>query len=299
MRALVTGAAGFIGSHVTRALADRGLAIVATDRPGAALSRLARVDGRVQTEEADLADPESAAALLRRHRPELLVHLAWYAHPADYLDSRENLRSLAATSMLLAAAADAGCRRVVGVGTCLEYAASEAPHREGDAAAPDTLYAACKHAAHLVGDQLTVGRTSFAWSRIFHVHGPGEDPARLIPMVARRLCRGEAVDLSTGDQIRDYLHVEDVADALAAIALSDVRGSANVCSGVPVAISDVLRTLGELLGKPDLLRFGRAPYRAGERMHIVGDPGVLRTLGWAPRHTGLAASLAYLRDARA
>jgi nucleoside-diphosphate-sugar epimerase len=278
---------------VVHALAARGLDVVAVDRAGASRTRLG---GRVRFVEAELGTPGAAAALVATHRPAHLVHLAWYAAPADYLVSRENLGSLAATVELVTAAVDAGCRRVVAAGTCLEYAASDAPHREGDVAGPDTLYAACKHAAHVVCEQLAAPRAGLVWARIFHLHGPGEDPRRLVPMVAARLRRGEPVDLSGGEQIRDYLRVEDVADALASLALSEATGVANVCSGAPVPLRTLLGAIGEAIGRPELLRFGRVGYRAGERMRIAGEPETLRKLGWRPQFATPAAALAYLAE---
>lgn len=292
-RTLVTGAAGFIGSRVVRALSERGMDVLATDLPGAS-ERLGQLVGRVRFQELDLGQSGGAAGLLRQYRPDLLIHLAWYAHPEDYLTSQENLRSLSATTELVAAAIDAGCGRIVGVGTCLEYAPSTGPHRECDPAGPDTLYAACKHAARLIGERLAEGKVSFAWARVFHLHGPGENPRRLVPMVAGKLRRGEPVALSPGEQVRDYLRVEDVADAIATVALSGARGTVNVCSGAPVTLRDLLGALSEVLRRPGLLRFGEVPYRPGERMHITGEPGVLRGLGWAPRHLLLRESLQYL-----
>ena len=292
----MTGAAGFIGSQLVRALAARGMDVVAADRPGARTDRLAECGPRVRLAEVELGARGAAEALLAAHRPTHLVHLAWYAEPGDYLGSRENLRSLAATTDLVAAAVDAGCRRIVAAGSCLEYAASDAPHREADAAGPESLYAACKHAAHVVCEPLTADHSAFLWARIFYLHGPGEDPRRLMPMVAARLRRGEPVDLSGGEQVRDYLHVADVADALATLACSEATGVANVCSGMPASLRALLGAIGEHVGRPELLRFGRLPYRSGERMSIAGDPGTLRALGWRPRFATPAAALAYLAE---
>jgi dTDP-6-deoxy-L-talose 4-dehydrogenase (NAD+) len=279
-----------------RALAARGMDVVAADRPGARADRLTGCGPRVRIAEVELGTPGAAKALLAAHRPTHLLHLAWYAEPGNYLGSRENLRSLSATTDLVATAVDAGCRRIVAAGSCLEYAASDAPHRESDPAGPESLYAACKHAAHVVCEPLTDGSSALLWARIFYLHGPGEDPRRLMPMVATQLRHGEPVDLSGGEQVRDYLHVADVADALATLACSDAVGVANVCSGMPTSLRTLLGAIGEHLGRPELLRFGRLPYRDGERMCIAGDPGTLRALGWRPRFATPSAALAYLAE---
>ncbi len=295
MRALVTGAAGFIGAHVVRALKSRGDEVIATARPGASWHRLAP-DGLV-IDEVDLGAPGAAAALIARRRPEVLVHLAWEASPDRYLVSAHNLDSLTATAGLFTNALDFGCRRLIGIGTCLEYAASQKSNGEGDPAGPDTVYAACKHAARLIAEQLCVAKeASIAWLRVFHLHGPGEDLRRVVPMVAARLRRGEPVDLSPGAQVRDYLRVEDVASAIAAVVHSNASGCINVCSGMPITLLDLLGTLGDVLGRRELLHFGAIPYREGERMTIAGTPGTLQASGWRPRYQTLAAGLEYLRD---
>ncbi len=270
--------------------------VVAVDRPGARRDRLVGCGARVRCVETELGAPGAAAALVASQRPAHLVHLAWHAAPEDYLASRENLRSLAATTELVAAAVDAGCARIVAAGTCLEYAASDTAHLESDAAGPDTLYAACKHAAHVVCEPLAASQGGLVWARIFHLHGPGEDPRRLVPMVAARLRSGEPVDLSGGEQLRDYLRVEDVADALATLALSQAIGVANVCSGMPMSLRVLLAAIGERIGRPELLRFGRLPYRADDRMCIAGEPAALRALGWRPRFATLASALLYLAE---
>lgn len=270
--------------------------VVAADRPGARTDRIQGCGPRVHLAEVELDARGAAAALLAAHRPTHLVHLAWYAEPGDYLGSRENLRSLSATTDLVAAAVDAGCRRIVAAGSCLEYAASDVPHRESDAPGPESLYAICKHAAHLVSERVAADRSAFLWARIFYLHGPGEDPRRLMPMVTAQLRQGVPVDLSAGEQVRDYLRVEDVADALAALTCSDAVGVANVCSGMPAPLRTLLGAIGDHLGRPDLLRFGRVPYRDGERMCIAGDPATLRAIGWRPRFATPAAALAYLAE---
>ena len=297
-RALVTGAAGFIGSHVVRALAGRCCEVVATDRPGAAWQRLSNPPGTI--DEADLENPGAAAALIGRRHPDLLVHLAWHTAPDRYLTSRDNLDSLAASADLVALAVSAGCRRVVGAGTCLEYPPSQLPHRESDSAGPDTLYGACKHAARIVAERLSADAgASFAWARVFHLHGPGEDQRRLLPMVAEKLRRGEFVQLSPGEQLRDYLRVEDVADAIATIALSGATGAVNICSGTSLTLRRILETLADAVGHRDRLRFGALPYRPGERLVIAGEPAVLRSLGWTPFYAQLRASLAYFAEGAA
>ncbi len=293
MRVLVTGAAGFIGSHVARALVTRGDDVLALLRTGTSRRRIGDLVDRMRIDEARLDEPEQVTQVLDRFRPEAVIHLAWYAHPHDYLSSGENVRSLATTNFFAERVFASGCRKFVGVGSCAEYSSKPSPRRESDRTEPMTLYGACKRAASLVvGGLGRAAQAEVAWARIFHVHGRDEDPARLVTRVAAALARGEAVELSPGDQVRDHLHVTDVAAALAHLTGPNRAGSFNVCSGEGVTLKDVLTTVGEILGRPELLRFGARPYAADEEHYLVGDPTRLRQTGWLPALPDLRTGLA-------
>lgn len=295
MKVVVTGAAGLIGSEVVRALLARGDEVVAPLRWESRRERLADVLPRLSVVDLELSDTGAVAAMFHDQQPEAVVHLAWYAGARDYLTSHENLTSLSTSLRFAEEAFSAGVSRFVGVGSCVEYAPSPSARREEDAIMPESLYAATKHGAHLALRVLAkeVG-ARLSWARIFHLHGPGEDPARLLPLVAQTLRAGQVMELSPGAQLRDHLHVADVASALATVLHSEAEGPLNVCSGVPVSLREVLGTLGDLLGRRELLRFGARPYREGEVMVLCGDASRLHALGWRPRFTTLEAGL---RDA--
>jgi dTDP-6-deoxy-L-talose 4-dehydrogenase (NAD+) len=293
VRVLVTGAGGFVGAHVARALVRGGDEVLALLRPGASRARIADVVAHLRVAEAALEDERAVEAALAALRPEAVVHLAWYARPTDYLSSPANLDSLWATLAFVRRALDAGCGKVVGLGTGLEYESSDRPRRESDPADPRSLYASCKLAAWAACRALARQRgAELVWARLFHVHGPGEDPARLVPSVAAALGAGRPFDLSPGLQVRDHLPVADVAAALAHLARPGLTGIFNVCSGVPVTLREVAEAVGEIVGRPELLRFGARPYAPDETMFLVGDPARLRASGWAPSAGSLKASLA-------
>jgi dTDP-6-deoxy-L-talose 4-dehydrogenase (NAD+) len=289
---LLTGAAGFIGAHVVRGLIARGDEVLALVRPSTPLRRIEAVIDRIRVVTAALEDTARLEAVLKDFQPQVTVHLAWYARPEDYLNAVANLESLAVTSAFVERAFRFGCRKVIGLGTSLEYAASNALRRESDAVDPVSLYASCKLGAWFVCRALARQHgAEVVWGRLFHVHGFGEDAARLIPAVARSLAAGKPFDLSPGLQVRDHLHVSDVAAAIIRLMDPGITGIVNVCSGVPVTLRDVLLAVGDILGKRDLLRFGARPYNPNEVMFLAGDPGLLRAIGWAPRLSDMRASL--------
>jgi dTDP-6-deoxy-L-talose 4-dehydrogenase (NAD+) len=281
----VTGAAGFVGAEVVTCLLDHGHEVVAVDRGKEGLARLAsRRGGALDTVTLDLVDAESVRARLRRDRPEGLVHLAWYANPVDYLTGHANLASLAATNTLIEETLAAGCRRVVVTGSCTEYALRDRPLLESDPVEPRSLYSVCKVAAWQIARSLaSESGASIAWARLFHIHGPTEDPRRIIPWVAGQLRSGADVDLTDGSQVRDHLHVSDVAGALVTLLEAGATDVYNVSSGDPVTLRQVLEAVGDVVGGKSHLKFGSRPHRSNETMYLVGDSSRLRALGWAPR----------------
>jgi nucleoside-diphosphate-sugar epimerase len=292
VRIAVTGASGFIGAQVVerlRAAGDEPLALV---RNASAAPRL-RGFGGLAVHEVVLDDEGALRRWIDAHRPDAVVHLAWYARPRDYLVSPENARSLETTTVVAKAVLASGCRKLVGVGTCLEYAASDRPVGETDPVGPVSPYACAKHEAFLrAGDLAARAGAELAWARVFHLYGPGEDPSRLVPTVASALARGAPIDVTPGEQVRDYMHVADVAAGIVALAKPGAAGVYNVCSGTARPLRELLLAVAHLKGRADLIHFGARPYAPDEVMHLAGRSDRLRTLGWSPRFSTLEAGLA-------
>lgn len=269
-RVLVTGATGFIGRHAPALLAERGYEVHA-----------------VSSRDADLLDPSASAALVRELEPTNLLHLAWYAEHGEFWTSPENDRWAEASLELLRAFADSGGRRAVIAGTCAEYDWSGDGLLSEDSTPlePATRYGAAKHRLHTQASSLAADAGfSLGWGRIFFVYGPAEDPRRLVASVARALIAGEPAPCSHGEQVRDFLHAADVADALTTLLGSDVGGPVNIGSGEPTRIKDVVAEIARAAGRPDLVRLGALPANPGEPPRLVADVRKLRKeVSWKPR----------------
>lgn len=302
MRLLVTGASGFVGRPTLRRLVQRGLEVHAVTRGPALPGPLASVVCHA----VDLLEPSARAALVERVRPTHLLHLAWEATPGTYWTSPLNAAWLAASLDLVDRALALGCRRVVAAGTCAEYAwgpSSEASAPLDEATsplAPATPYGQAKDALRAgLAARCQAAGAAWAWGRIFFAYGPGEPDGRLVPSVARALLEGREAKASEGLQRRDYVHVDDVAAAFAALVDHDLVGPVNLATGVATPVRDLVLTLGRLAGRPELVRLGAVPVRPGEPPVVAARVDrLLRELGLRPRfdlEAGLADTLRALR----
>lgn len=291
-RVLLTGGTGFIGRHAVGPLLERGYDVHAVGR-----RRPEQASSEVAWHEVDLLDPEATAAAVADIGASHLLHFAWYAEHGRFWEAHENLDWVAASLRLVRSFHLAGGHRAVMAGTCAEYDWSGDCCDELTPLRPSTLYGVSKNALRQIVE--TYARSaglSLAWGRIFFTYGPGEQPTRLVAAVARALLSGEPVACSSGSQIRDFLYVEDLADAFAALVDSDVAGALDIGSGEAVTLREVLEQLEATADRGELVRYGAAPPR-DEPVRIVADVRRLRAdLGWHPAHRldeGLARTLAW------
>ena len=287
MRIFITGASGFVGAHLTRIALAAGAQILALAQPADPLARIADVVQDIEVLRGDLADREKMYEQLAIFRPTAALHMAWYGEPGKYLYSPLNTALLKQSLDLLETLIAVGCKHTVMVGTCAEYDTSSiGVLREASPTHPETIYAAAKLSLSLMGQHMANGAgMNFAWARLFYLYGPGEHERRLIPALIRALHQGETFPATKGEQVRDYLHVEDVARALWHLTEQQLNGVFNVCSGEPITIRKLMETVEAVVERPGLIEFGALPYRQWEPMSIVGDNSKLRAAGWQPRYT--------------
>jgi len=236
----------------------------------------------------DLLDEAAFRGLLETVRPAVLVHTAWDVTHSVYWTSPANFAWLAASVRLVDAFLRQGGRRVVGVGTCAEYAWTEARYNESDGPlAPQTPYGRCKLALYHMFEAARLRGASTAWARLFFPYGTGDADQRFIPQLLAALRAGRPLPMTEGTQVRDFIHADDVGAGLAAIAAGTVTGAVNLGTGVGASLRDVASWAAEVVGAdPTLLRFGDLPMREGEAPSIVADIARLRDeAGFTPRVT--------------
>jgi nucleoside-diphosphate-sugar epimerase len=290
-RVMLTGATGFVGRHTLTALAEAGHEVHAVAR-----QRGPDADG-VTWHEADLL---AGSEVVEQVRPEVLIHLAWYAEHGKYWTSVENVRWVEASLALLRAFAVAGGRRAVLAGTCAEYEWSREVYPEDAIQRPATLYGAAKHGLHTIAAAFAEqSGLSLAWGRLFFLYGPHEAPERFVPSLVRHLLANEPTPMTAGTQRRDFLHAADAGAAFAALAESNVKGSVNVASGTAVVLCELAQQIAQSIGRGELLQIGALPMPRGEPPALVADVARLRyEVGWRPKiglEEGLGSVIAWWR----
>jgi dolichol-phosphate mannosyltransferase len=246
-RSLVTGAAGFIGAALARRLIARGDAVTLVAGPGSDPWRLEQLRDDAAVTEVDLRDADAVARTLQEAAPELVFHLA--AHGA-YSWQRSLPRmietNVAGFANVAEAALDAGARAIVAAGSSSEYGLKDHAPPEHELPEPNSAYAVTKASATLLGGWLARQRdAAITTLRLYSAYGPWEEPRRLMPaLVAAGLDR-RLPPLADPAIARDFVYVEDVADAFL-LAAERAQPGAGAVYNVGSGRQTTLRELAEI-----------------------------------------------------
>ena len=299
----VTGAAGFLGSHVVDHLLARGTPVLAVDDGSTGREAfVARHGGNAAFTLArqDIRDAAALRALFEHHRPAAVIHLAaLHFIPACNADPPRTVSlNVHGTQCVLSAARAAGTERLWFASTGDVYAPSDSPHHETKSpTAPFNIYGLTK----LIGEQLIAlesrGRPEarFVVGRLFNLYGPRETNPHILPEVLGQLHANADATLRLGNlsPTRDLVPVADAARAVVALLDAAPPGvmTVNVATGVAVSMQHVLDLIGEVRGKPLTIETDPAKLRPVERNHLQADVTKLREMiGWVP-HSDLRRGL--------
>lgn len=288
-RVFVTGAGGFIGSHLTRALTESG----------AVVHRL----------QGDIRDLAVVIAEMAAARPELVFHLAAYGTTPVQRDERRMREVNVGGVEHLWDALEGWPCRIVQTGTCAEYGPATGALREDHACQPASAYATTVHEAVSLSTSRArrTGR-ELVVLRPFGPYGPGDRPERLIPFLVSGLLSGHRVSVTAGEQRRDYSYIDDHVRALLLAATTPLRDTAciyNIGSGTPIAVRALVERIAAAVDGGALARvdFGAVPYRPGDLADMFADTDAARRdLGYEPSvalDEGLARTVAWYRTSRA
>jgi len=308
VQVLLTGASGFVGSHLARALREGGARVTALVRSGGTdTRRLAGVVGDIDWVEVDLCDGTALTEAVRGVRPEVVFHLATHyaAHNEVDLAAMVDTNVKASALMVSACSEVDGLRLLANAGTCAEYGDFREPADEDTRLDPNNVYASTKAAQTLIvqqlGRDLDVPTTTL---RLYNMYGEWERPFRLVPSVALSLLRKERIELTGCEQAKDYSYVGDIAAAfLAAASQPDAAAGEvfNIGSGRTVPVRQVVEEIAShFSGAESLLAFGARPYRPDEMwFQGTSTDKARRLLGWESTtgfSDGIASTIAWYRE---
>jgi UDP-glucose 4-epimerase len=303
MRVLVTGGAGFIGSHLADALVARGDEVAIVDDLSA--GRAGRLDGRVPLHKVSVAEAAALEAIVAEFRPELICHLAAQidVRTSVWQPGTDATANVMGTINVLEAARAVRARVLFSsTGGALYGRDAPIPSLEDVLPLPESPYGVAKHCAEqyitLYNRLHGAGHTVL---RLANVYGPRQDPAGesgVVAIFCAQLLAGERpVIFGDGQQTRDYVYIADAIAALIAAADRGRPGIWNVGTGTEVSVLDLARVIGEVAGRPVDPEF--APPRPGElRRCALASGRAQRDLGWTattPVRDGVARVFGWIQ----
>lgn len=305
-RVLVTGASGFIGSHLTRRLVAEGAQVHALTSTVSSVypTRLLDLRAAITLHEASLTDRGALDQVAAAVRPEYVLHLGAYTHVGKSWQRVDECiqANVQGTVNLLMALAPHGYVRFVNTGTSEIYGDVDVPFREDGPVHPISPYSVSKQSAEQYCQLFSEAR---GWPivrvRPFNAYGPAQSPDRVIPEIIARGLQGQPLRMTQGTQTREFNYVEDVVDGfLLLLTTPGIDGELfNLGCGEEVSMRELATRVLALLGNPIEAEFGALPERPTEIWRMYADSAKARErLGWAPRTSldeGLARTIEWYR----
>ncbi len=287
-RVLVTGATGFIGSHLVRKLVEMGAEVSIFTSSGKT-ERIRDIQDKVVIQKVDLTNCEQVQQAVAQIQPSIVFHLASFVNPEreyEYIDKCLHA-NLNGTLNLFRALHGTKVECIVNTGTCEEYGDGPTPFREEQTPSPVSPYSASKVASTYFAQMMyKTFNMPIVTLRPFLTYGGGQEEGRLIPSLILRGLRKEPINVTKGEQTRDFIYVEDVVDAYirasqTPAALGEII---NIGTGKEIPIQLVVSTIAKKMNIPSQKINTTLPYRSGEVMHFY--PRISKAkkiLNWSPR----------------
>jgi len=271
MKVLVTGATGFIGNYVVKELLKNNFYVVTSgiEKKNIIPHNWLKRANYIQADLNESCDDWCSFF----NKPDMLIHLSWQGLP-NYKELVHLERNLPNNYLFLKNMVENGCTKIVGIGTCFEYGMRSGQLKEDIETKPGNPYAQAKDALRKQMEELQKQVDfNLKWIRLFYMYGKGQSPNSILSQLEAAIENGDKVfNMSGGEQIRDYLPVEKVAEYIVRVSLQDkVSGVINCCSGKPISIRKLVEDYLKEKNKKIELNLGHYPYPDYEPMAFWGD----------------------------
>ena len=278
MRILLTGATGFIGSNIAKALLENGHQVYATHRTSSSFEKCYNFIYCINWINTDFQDWKQQ---VKNINPDQLIHAAWGGIEAkDRNDWDIQIKNFWFSKEVFDLSKECRIKKVIGIGSQAEYGVYEFPVNEETVLKPQDAYGATKTlTANYLRNSFEGSETEWYWFRIFSIFGEGENSEWLIPSVISKLLRKESIQLTPCKQKYNYLYIGDfVKDIISVVNCSqNSSGIYNLCNNESIEIKDLLIQISEIINvSSELLEFGKIPCRKNQNMLIAGDNSKFR-----------------------
>lgn len=301
-RVFITGASGFVGANLTRALLKNNYSVHILTRTKKLPWRLKGLEKQITAHSGDITDIRSLKKGLQGARPDYIIHLAVYGayHFQNELDKIVQV-NIEGTKNLLEASKDIPYKCFINTGSSSEYGYKDTPMKENDFCAPESYYAATKlGATHLCKVFANLNNKPIVTLRLFSVYGPYEESTRLVPAVMKALITKGTIKLAPGKQRRDFIYIEDVCNAYIKALNLGVKLQGEICNlgtGIEYTNDELVKSLFTVANKKTQIDKGAYPKRSWDTQHWKADIShTTKILGWEPNYAidkGLASTYSW------
>lgn len=274
-KVLVTGATGYIGTNVCKTLLQKGYEIHSIVHSND------NCDINMHKYKLDLLDKNAVTEFFRENKFKKLIHLAWYVGPKCQIHPI-NFDWLESSLHLIKTFWENEGKTVLVAGSMSEYDFSYGWCREYETPLNSlSLYGQAKASLYQTLEKFTKFHDlDLKWARIFNIYGLNEKKSRLIPYVINAMLNNEEVNVSHCNQIQNYLHIMDVANAIVQFLESDATGVVNIASSTPVRLKDIVELCKAEIGYTKKINYGTIQ-ASFDQMFLSGDNNRLKTeVGW-------------------
>lgn len=286
MKILITGATGFIGSYLLSKLIAEGHSIAILIRNESDYWRIRELISECHVIYGNYDTIENCENEILSYNPEVVYHIGWSGVGNDQRNNdtmvTKNINSTLALAKILL---KSNVKTFIGLGSQAEYGPYYSAINESYATNPTTLYGIAKLSAYnILKYYLEKSNIRFCWLRLFSSYGPKDNDIWLIPYLTNSISKGIKPSLTKGEQIWDYIYIDDVITALLAVGFSNnASGVYNLGSGIGHSLKKIITLIRDKVNPKVELGFGEVPYRNDQVMVLKADNTRLcLETGWTP-----------------